>query len=662
MFLPERMQQINVLVLESELDDVVRAIVRLGILHLIRLDDQEPWAENLRSYEAGGARAKIDFLRNRLANLTKDLGIDQLTIEPGGSIPEISMGDLGEIEKYLATLQLSIEGTIARRSDVTKKLERLEAIASEVSPLLSLGVPIERSMYTFLDVHYGEVRSENVPYIREKLAPLAAVFLPVGRREKSELVLLIGLKSDRLKIKRILSEASFEEIEISEAVRKEAPQVSGELAKRIDDLKEDLAAVNRDVAAIRDENLSKITEYNRSLMIAALLMRFKNYLKRTKKTYILSGWIPSKERRVIERDIMEAAKGRAIIEVHSPEELPAVKSGRVKVPVLLKHPRFFKPFEMLLSSYGLPDYKVIDPTLVMAITFLLMFGVMFGDVGHGVVLVLIGALLSRRAKAPASTMALFGKLAMYCGTSSIVFGFLFGSIFGFEHLIPHVWMKPMNNIMYFFKVAIYYGIAVITLGIAFNLINTIRARKFTAVVFDHAGLLAAIMYWAGIIAISYMLSNRPIPGKLLLIAIGVPLILIFFKEPIIDIVNRRKVHFEQGFGMYLFESLIEVMEIVMGYLANTVSFIRVAAFSLAHVGLFIAVFSLADMVSGASGGVVYSVLIHIFGNVGIIALEGLIVTIQAIRLEYYEFFGKFFFGGGVAYKPISLGLQPGREE
>jgi V/A-type H+-transporting ATPase subunit I len=662
MFLPERMQQINVLVLESELDDVVRAIVRLGILHLIRLDDQEPWAENLRSYEAGGAGAKIDFLRSRITNLTKDLGIHELTVEAGESIPEITMGDLGEMEKYLATLQLSIEGTVARRNDMTKKLERLEAIASEVSPLLSLGIPIERSMYTFLDVHYGEVRTENVAFIREKIAALAAVFLPVGRREKSELVLLIGLKSDRLKIKRILSEASFEEIEISEAVRKETPQVSGELVKRIDDLKEELAGINREVAVIRDENLPKITEYNRSLMIAALLLRFKNYLKRTKKTYILSGWIPSKERRVIEREIMDAAKGRAIIEVHSPEELPAVKSGRVKVPVLLKHPRFFKPFEMLLSSYGLPDYKVIDPTFVMAITFLLMFGVMFGDVGHGAVLVLIGALLNRRAKLPSSTMALFGKLAMYCGTSSIVFGFLFGSVFGFEKLIPHVWMKPMSNIMYFFKIAIYYGIAVITLGIAFNLINTIRARKFTAVVFDHAGILVAIMYWAGIVAVSFMLSNRPIPGKLLLIAIGVPLILIFFKEPIVDIVNRRKVHFAQGFGMYVFESLIEVMEIFMGYLANTVSFIRVAAFSLAHVGLFIAVFSLADMVSGASGGIVYSILIHIFGNIGIIALEGLIVTIQAIRLEYYEFFGKFFFGGGIAYKPISLGLQAGREE
>ncbi|MCK4349312.1 MAG: ATPase, partial [Candidatus Krumholzibacteria bacterium] len=89
--------------------------------------------------------------------------------------------------------------------------------------------------------------------------------------------------------------------------------------------------------------------------------------------------------------------------------------------------------------------------------------------------------------------------------------------------------------------------------------------------------------------------------------------------------------------------------------ANTVSFIRVAAFSLAHVGLFIAVFSLVDTVKGKSAGVVYSALILIIGNAVIIALEGLVVTIQAIRLEYYEFFGKFFIGGGQAYKPIGIG-------
>jgi V/A-type H+-transporting ATPase subunit I len=662
MFLPERMDQINVLVFESELDEVAAAIVRLGILHLVRLDDEEPWAENLRSFEAADLHGRIEVLRNRIASLMRDLGIDDSSLRPGKAPEDISMGDLAEIERHVSSLEVALQGPVGRRAELRKKLDRLEAIAGEVSPLLELGLPIQKTPYSFLEIHYGEVRSENLDIIREKIAPLAAVMFPVAKRGKNDLIVLIGLKSDRLKLKRILSEASFEEVEIAKEARKDVPAVEGELVRQMDDLREGLRAVGAEITAVRDENLSRITEYYRSLRVAALLITFKDYLKRTKKTFIFSGWIPASQRKVVEREIMAAAKGRAIIEVRTPEEVAGVQTGRIKVPVLLKHPSFFRPFEMLISSYGLPDYKVIDPTLFMAVTFLFMFGIMFGDVGHGAVLVALGWFLYARARDKGSTMALFGRLGVYCGASSIIFGFLFGSVFGMEDLIPHVWMKPMNNVMYFFKVAIYYGIGVITLGIAFNLFNSIRTRNFRALVFEHAGLLVTIMYWAGIVAVAAFLANEPIPMKLLLCAIGIPIILIFLREPIMAAVSRRRVHFESGVGMYLFESLIEVMEIFTGYLANTVSFIRVAAFSLAHVGLFIAVFSLADMVRGTGGGVFYAGLIHVLGNVGIIALEGLIVSIQAIRLEYYEFFGKFFVTGGVPYKPLGLGVSPSREE
>jgi len=102
------------------------------------------------------------------------------------------------------------------------------------------------------------------------------------------------------------------------------------------------------------------------------------------------------------------------------------------------------------------------------------------------------------------------------------------------------------------------------------------------------------------------------------------------------------------------EQVVEIMEILTGYLANTVSFIRVAAFGLAHAGLFVAVFSLADVVGRAPGGLILSWLVIVLGNIGIILLEGLVATIQAIRLEYHEFFGKFFKSTGSKYKPAGL--------
>lgn len=662
MFTPERMHQINVLVFESEVDEVAKAIVRLGILHLVKLDDQEPWAENLRGYEAGEIRGKMDRMRGRLALLMKSLGIREPALDPGAGIADVTMGDLGEMERFADELERAVAGPLERRADVRQKLERLEAIANEVAPLMELGLPIGKTPYTFLDLHYGEVRSENLDYIRDKIAQMPAVVLSLSKRDKNDLILLIGLKSDRLKIKKILREAAFYPIEVGEEARKEAAGVKGELSRKIESLREEAALLDAEIARLRDENSARIAEYSRSLRVAALLLRVKNYLKRTKKTFIFSGWIPAESRREVEKEILRAAKGRAIVEVLSPDDIAGVKAGRVQVPVLLKHPGFFKPFEMLVSNYGLPDYKVIDPTIFFAITFLAMFGMMFGDVGHGAVLAVLGLWLGFLRKGAAGSTALVGRLAFYCGLSSIVFGFLFGSVFGIEELIPHLWMRPMSNVMYFFKVAIYFGIAVISLGIVFNIVNAIRVRRFRASVFDHAGLIVAVIYWGGIVSVSIFLSNRPIPARLLVWFIGVPILLLFLKEPILALAGRRKPHFETGVGSYIFESTIEVIEILIGYLANTVSFIRVAAFSLAHVGLFIATFSLVEMVKGESGGTIYTILILVLGNVGIIALEGLVVTIQAIRLEYYEFFGKFFFGGGVAYTPIGLGRQPGREE
>jgi V/A-type H+-transporting ATPase subunit I len=102
--------------------------------------------------------------------------------------------------------------------------------------------------------------------------------------------------------------------------------------------------------------------------------------------------------------------------------------------------------------------------------------------------------------------------------------------------------------------------------------------------------------------------------------------------------------------------IVEILEILLGFLANTVSFIRVAAFGLAHAGLFMAIFALSDAVSGMAGGFI-SALVLVFGNIVIIGLEGLVVSIQAVRLEFYEFFSRFFQQGSIGYRPLEAKLK-----
>jgi V/A-type H+-transporting ATPase subunit I len=302
---------------------------------------------------------------------------------------------------------------------------------------------------------------------------------------------------------------------------------------------------------------------------------------------------------------------------------------------------------MLIESYGLPRYGTIDPTVFTAISFLIMFGAMFGDIGHGLVLMIVGMFLGRKKATEQLKQA--KALLLYCGGSSIVFGILYGSVFGFE--FKSLWLKPIENIMEVFKLSVYLGIGMISLGVVFNIINSLRDKNYAKALFDKSGLIGGIIYWAAIGLITKMLvSQAPVSaGYALVIGIGVIALFLF---PLVECVMHKKMdHFLEAF----MESLVGILEVFMGYLANTVSFIRVAAFALAHAGLFIAIFNLAKIVhSPDSMGGIMAGLVEVFGNILVICLEGLVVSIQAVRLNYYEFFSKFFIAGKRMYKPLSL--------
>jgi V/A-type H+-transporting ATPase subunit I len=292
---------------------------------------------------------------------------------------------------------------------------------------------------------------------------------------------------------------------------------------------------------------------------------------------------------------------------------------------------------------------MIDPTIFVGITFLLMFGMMFGDVGHGLVLLLGGLLMTLKSRKWREA----GKLGVYCGVASMIFGFLYGSFFGLEDLLPTLWLKPLENMTDLFRAAIGFGVVMVSLGIVLNVINSFRARSFWQNFFDKSGPLVGVVYWAGIgIVLKLMISGGGSLNPAIFYGLFIaPLAVFTLRGPLLKMMGKQRRSFPDGIGTYIMESVVEVMEILMGYLANTISFIRVAAFGLAHAGLFVAVFSLARVVSDRPGGLLYSWLVLILGNVVIILLEGLVVTIQALRLEYYEFFGKFFMGLGSKYEP-----------
>ena len=654
MFTPERMHQLNVMVFETEVDDVAKSIVRLGILHLVQLDDAEPWIEQLGQFEAGKVSSKIDRLYNRVTNLMKDLGIRELPLEEGDTkLLETSIADFEEMETEIDELEKRVEGLVLRRKELEVHLERMQGILNEVSPLTELGLPPGHAPYTFLEVRYGMVSAESLELIREKTAALAAVVIPLTQRDGKEFVLLIGLKTDRLKLKRILRDAAFEDIEMpaGEEAREEAGLVTGELEERIEKIKEQIDELKEQLSAISEEYAPILTGFNRSLRVAEMLLKVKSYLKKTRKTYIFSGWIPSDRKRDVEGEILRAARGRAIVEIISPEEITGVKGGEMKVPVMLKNPGFFRPFEMLVSSYGLPEYKFVDPTVFVAISFLIMFGMMFGDVGHGLAIVALGAAALRLPidRIPVGRLVRLRPVAPFllgAGLASVGFGLLYGEAFGPTGLVPTLWLHPLDEPESLLLAGLVVGGCLLSITFVFATVNRWREGGSPVALYATSGIAGALLF-AGAVGVVAGVASSVEPLWRIGVGIGAIGVLLTFLG-----LFARAGHGASAVA----EASVETFDAVLRIGSNTVSFARLAAFGLTHAVITGVVWdgtvNLWDRASIVAG--VAAIALFTVGNLGAFALGALVAAVQALRLEYYEMFSRLFASEGRPFEPWRL--------
>ena len=370
----------------------------------------------------------------------------------------------------------------------------------------------------------------------------------------------------------------------------------------------------------------------------------------TNTFYILCGWMTEKDALAFQKDIQNDEKIFCLME---DQKAPANK----KPPTKLKNPKLFKPFEMYIKMYGLPAYNEIDPTWFVAITYSFIFGAMFGDVGQGLVLFLGGLVLYRTKH-----MDLAGIISC-AGVFSVFFGFMYGSFFGFEDILKAVWLKPMSKMMdvplvgklnAVFVVAIGFGMFIILICMIFNIINSVRRKDAEKTWFDSNAVAGLVFYGSIVLTIGLFISGKKLPATaVLVIMFGVPLILMFLKEPLTNLVEKKSEIFPEQKGMFFVQSFFELFEVLLSYLSNTLSFLRIGAFAVSHAAMMEVVLMLAGATNGGSPNWVVVVL----GNIFVCAMEGLIVGIQVLRLEYYEIFSRFYSGNGREFQPFMKAIK-----
>lgn len=654
MFTPEKMEQIHVLFSQRDLEGVVDAVVQQGMLQIVDSADIENWAQSLSKASAGEATPLLVSRQDRITSLFKQLQLNEYLrgIQP-------SQESWNEIEEHLSKIEHKLQLIHTQKKEHQEELNRLVELKTRIAEVPNLGFALEhKDSYSYLAIETGKVSTENLEILKKQLESTLHVLAPLMQLGNITTIMAIALRRDKDKLQSALREAGFEPLALDKESTKISPEFIADIDKQISGAKEKLRALNLERDQISSDEASFLKSVLYKIRREILKQQILKYFRKTDKTYLLSGWLPSNERSVYVAEMMKATQNRCVIEDMPAEKIESVQKGDVHVPVQLKNPALVRPFELITNAYGTPAYQTIDPTPILGVSFLFMFGMMFGDVGHGLVLALTGLLMLLKGQKPMMKQA--GMLLLYAGGASMVFGFLFGSIFGLEHFLPTLWTKPMESIGEMFKICIYFGMGMIFLAIVINLINGFRKGDYLHMIFDKAGLLAAILYWTGIVLVTRIVTTEvgnqgELPIVIPILMIG-SIALLFLREPIIHLAQGKKELFPEGVATGLMGGVVEIVEISLGFLANTVSFIRVAAFGLAHAGLFMAVFALSDAVKDVAGGLISAIVI-LLGNIGIIALEGLVVSIQIVRLEFYEFFSRFFQQGESVYHPLKEQME-----
>lgn len=477
------------------------------------------------------------------------------------------------------------------------------------------------------------------------------IFLPFAERDGVIWCLYMTTNEYKTEIDNIFTSMFFERIHIPDFVYGTPDNASAALQEEINRLRADIERLKVELYDFAKTSEGRFDETMGELKFLSDIYKARAHAVRLGERVTLTGFIEQKRVKSFENHF----KGMPHVEIQIQD---GEADKRFSPPTKLTNNWLTRPFQFFVEMYGVPSYHDVDPTLMVALTYSLLFGIMFGDLGQGLLLSLIGLLMTRFTKnALAPIMTRIGLFSAFFG---VVYGETFGQtafLKPFYHWMSELFGREIHPIhamdnsmtMNLLLATVGLGAAVILTAIIINTVAKFKTKNYAAALFSSNGLSGLFLY--GFILTGIVLQMLfGIPGVFnpvtIILFIVIPIIFIFFKEPF-----ERKMHhhkmFPDGVGGFIIEGFFELFEVVLSYVTNTLSFLRVGGFVLSHAGMMLVVATLMNMTSGAG-----SILVMILGNLFVMGLEGLIVGIQVLRLEFYEMFSRYFEGDGNIFNPL----------
>jgi V/A-type H+/Na+-transporting ATPase subunit I len=530
----------------------------------------------------------------------------------------------------------------------------LRRLREQVVRLVGLDVKLDlfreaRYLFSML----GTMPSDNVDRLKTSLSHLPSTLIVLSERSRVATVVLFGLRRDVEILTRAARSAYLNPFELPDAYAGTPEEAVAALDKEIQRTVARIEALQATLHHLHEIRIRRLRHLlwriRASRKLAETIARFRRF----QYSYLVAGWVlDSKVERL--RQLIGEVSSSTAVEVRKP-----TGQEQEEVPFEFGNPPAIRIFEPLVVTYGYPRYTRLDPTPLLALTFPLIFGIMFGDLGHGLFLILLGMLLVSRRVSALKGLAHFGQIVIACGVTAAVFGSLYGALFGFDDIIPLLWLRPLERTTDILLFSIAFGVVTLTLGMIYHVIDVATtpshrpARRWSEAILDRNGVAGIIFYWT-LIGMGALFMGAPSPvGTSVLLPLAIfSGVSIALAELLKSAFQGEPVGQEEGLMMTITEGFFELFEPVLNLLSNTLSYVRMGAFAVAHGALSLVVFILANMVD-PDRSLGYWIVV-VLGNLVVIGFEGVIVGIQTLRLEYYELFTKFFDAGGTHYHPLSL--------